>query len=306
MSFLNFARPRHADPSPADPERSRIPTGDRKPRHKGFNSKPCLEIVEDRTLLSTIVDLGTLGGSSSEAQGINASGQVVGESATASGGEDAFLYSDGEMMDLGAPAGGVSAAEAINDAGEIVGNAGSPGNPAYGIPDTYYPFLYADGDVQYLGTLGAAYNGLITTSAQAINDAGQVAGYAETASGAVHAFLYANDAMNDLGTLASPSTYYTSEANGINAKGDVVGFSDTNTSIDAFLYTNGNMEDLGTGPGSESVANGINASGEVVGYYEVFHGRFPTLYASSVGAHTLNLLYSNVVITVYEPHASDP
>ena len=41
----------------------------------------------------TLTDLGTFGGSQSEAFGINASGQVVGYAQTASGASHAFLYS---------------------------------------------------------------------------------------------------------------------------------------------------------------------------------------------------------------------
>jgi len=50
----------------------------------------------------TIIDLGTLGGSSSIARSINARGQVVGESDTAAGLQRAFLWEAGTgMQDLG-------------------------------------------------------------------------------------------------------------------------------------------------------------------------------------------------------------
>ena len=48
----------------------------------------------------TIVDLGTLGGSYSSGYGINNSGQVVGESRTASGATVAFFYDGSRMLDL--------------------------------------------------------------------------------------------------------------------------------------------------------------------------------------------------------------
>jgi probable HAF family extracellular repeat protein len=70
----------------------------------------------------TVTDLGTLpGGASSQAYGINASGQVVGQAANASGNTHAFLYSGGVMSDLGTLGGPYSYARGINDSGQIVG-----------------------------------------------------------------------------------------------------------------------------------------------------------------------------------------
>jgi probable HAF family extracellular repeat protein len=49
----------------------------------------------------TVIDLGTLGGNQSQAAAINPTGQVVGNSLTATGQTHAFLWDNGKMTDLG-------------------------------------------------------------------------------------------------------------------------------------------------------------------------------------------------------------
>ncbi len=70
-----------------------------------------------------IIDLGTLGGTFSDARAINERGQVVGESTTATGEEHAFLWQDGTMSDLGTLSGDQSEANGINNRGQVVGGS---------------------------------------------------------------------------------------------------------------------------------------------------------------------------------------
>jgi probable HAF family extracellular repeat protein len=168
----------------------------------------------------TITDLGTLGGGGSFANGINNAGDVVGGAALANGRTHAFLYHDGVMADLGAPPGNTyTQAYAINSSSQIVGTAEFEDNPP---PYNYvHALVWQGGTLTDLGTLGG-----LNSEAKAINDAGDVVGYADLGSPsyATDAFLYHHGVMTDLNTLLVPGSAWTiTSASGINDAGQIIG-----------------------------------------------------------------------------------
>lgn len=200
-----------------------------------------------------VTNLGTLGGLTSTATAVNASGQVVGFSETAAGETHAFLFSGGFMSDLGTLGGAYSIATGINSSGQIVGYSQTASGE-------FRAFTYSSGAMQALTTLGGT-----DSFAYAVNDSGVVVGEAQTASGDFHAFSYSAGSMTDLGVLSGGSY---SAANAVNASGQITGYAQGANGFDhAFLYTGGVMTDLDTLPGdAASVGMSINDSGHVAGY----------------------------------------
>ena len=91
-----------------------------------------------------LTDLGALpAGHSSEAVGINASGQVVGWSSSSTSLGEASLYSNGTIQDLGTLGGTASYASGINDSGQVVGGASASSSADHA-------FLYSNGTMQDL------------------------------------------------------------------------------------------------------------------------------------------------------------
>ncbi|WP_165249301.1 DUF3466 family protein [Paludisphaera soli] len=118
-----------------------------------------------------VVDLGTLGGGSSYASGINDAGLIVGTAETASGQSRAFAYQDGKMTDLGVLTGtppsiigrdGESTALDVDDLGRIVGSANGRA------------FLYQDGKMADLNDFVTLPPHTTLVAAYSINNLGQI------------------------------------------------------------------------------------------------------------------------------------
>jgi probable HAF family extracellular repeat protein len=161
-------------------------------------------------------DLGFLGKGAyvdySEAYGINDLAHVVGNSAlgTATRG---FLWRNGRMIDLGALSGQVvSEARVINNQGLIAGKS------------NLYPVIWKY-DVANSNSTPVIQqlpipSGFFSAQPTAVNDSGDVAGYAGSPSIDAHAILWRNGQAIDLGVW--PGGRY-SVANGINNLGQIVG-----------------------------------------------------------------------------------
>lgn len=249
-----------------------------------------------------IKDLGTLGGTQSNAWMVNNSGQVVADALTSDtndpylgvpqanckwlpttgpgcGGLDfgtntiffpltttvhGTIWSDvGNLADLGTLGGPDSSALDINDAGQIVGWSYTSYDAGLsGVPDTH-PFVWQDGTMTDLGSpLGGTF-----AAATLINQNGQIAGVANTTGDAeVHAVVWDSDlTAHDCGTLGSDYGH----PDWMNESGDIVGFSRTADQLGrAFVcwHTNHQMTDLGIiGNDPESEATGINSQGVIIG-----------------------------------------
>lgn len=219
-------------------------------------------------------DLGVLpGGSSGYATGINANGQVSGNSDT-SNGTHAFLYNGSSLVDL-PPLGGAGtndSSAALNAGGTVVGYTS--------VVSSATNHAYRSTGVQDLGVL----SGGSQSNAVAINTIGQIAGNSGVTGGYSHAFYYdgttvdgsGNPVLTDIGFFNSAGfTSGNSTANAINASGEVVGnafYGSTSTDYNAFVY-NPNIVDptqrlinLGAlipgDPSSNAIA--INDSGQVL------------------------------------------
>jgi probable HAF family extracellular repeat protein len=212
-------------------------------------------------------DIGTLGGSTTNAVGLNNAGQVTGDSATADGNLRAFVWSAGAgMANLGVlPGAYESDAAAINNLGVVTGYS-------HGTPLTSpraFRWSAADG----MQDLGSFTGGMGSFSAgNALNDAGLIAGSSDAASGR-HAFAWTKArGMVDIDSLGS--TY--SDPVAVASAGQVAGHyvvPKSDNLYHAFLWTAANgMRDLGTAGATESFVLAMSPNAHVAGVINLASG----------------------------------
>lgn len=184
------------------------------------------------------------------------------------------IRAETEDLDLGA-----GEASAINEDGEVVGFERDPAGGSAGV--VWHPH---DPGVpiprEVIPGLGGS-----NSAGEAVNDAGQATGFADTAGGMRHAYLYLPEGAygtargtHDIGTLGGPS----SDGHALNGRGQVAGESERGDGLrHAFLWLPlpdscrdaggatrplaAGMLDLGALGGQQSLAAGVNDAIQVVG-----------------------------------------
>lgn len=118
-----------------------------------------------------VTNLGTLGGTQSEARAVNASGQVVGSAFNANQIRHAILYQNAQMQDLGTLGAAQSYAYDINNAGKVVGAVELS---LFG--ENYRAFYYDTTTMRNLNSLIPQSSGWTLLEARGINNIGQIVG----------------------------------------------------------------------------------------------------------------------------------
>jgi len=225
-------------------------------------------------------DLGTLGGSASQAFDINDFGQITGWAGTAQGTRNAFIYSSGPMANLGTLGVAMSAPYsyglALNNSGQVAGITDVQ-------PQVKHAFLYASNVMTDLGVLPGGY----WSYAFGINNNGDVVGWSGAVIGGVslrRAFVVPSG--GPITALSAPAGKWSS-AEDINDYGMIVGWVADDVPTDApyetrlkhpVVWDGGALSSLGVAPGAYGVATAVNNAGNIVGATgpadDIFHACF--------------------------------
>jgi probable HAF family extracellular repeat protein len=177
----------------------------------------------------SVTEFGTFGGDYSPLAALNNDGVATGYAAfpgPAGGYFHAYLYQNGALQDLGTLEGDInSRGNDINELGEVAGTSDNR------------PFLYRDGSMTYLGSLGGS-----SGDAYALNDDGVVVGASDFSvtpgQPGNHAFVWADGIMRDLNTLVDDlGGWELTMARDINEAGQILSYACQNGSCASVLLT---------------------------------------------------------------------
>jgi probable HAF family extracellular repeat protein len=183
------------------------------------------------------------------------------------------------LRELGTLGGAISQAKAVNRLGHVVGTSrDSLGRSR--------AFVWKNG----AGIVDLSPFTGVNTSANDINDAGDIVGGGDTGFGDFHAYLLSEGTSFDLGTLGG----IDSEALALNRSGQVAGHSRVRGGSARhafFLPEPGRMADLGSLGGATSIAHDVNDRGEIVGFAETATGQaHAVLWTATQGPRDLGTL----------------
>ena len=195
---------------------------------------------------------------STNGQGINSRGDIVGAYETGNGNTEAgFLLRKGTFTQIPVP-GPFTVAVGINSRGDIVGTYVDSSNIGHS-------YVLSEGTLTNIDVPGALTG---STTANAINAEDDIVGTYTDSSGKLHGFLLSEGTVTNIdvpGALAGSTTPF-----GINRRGDIVGsYTDSGHIGHGFLLSKGTFKriDVPVAFGIGTVAYGINSQGNIVGTY---------------------------------------
>lgn len=218
------------------------------------------------TLASSLTLLNYPGATSTEVNGINSNGSIVGSYRDNLERQHGFLWVNGKFTAIDVPPAWnatATVAYGVSGSSRIVGTYQDSGGSVHGFQLAGRTYTRTD------------FPGAGFTSVLGISSKGIVGYYAAGLGGLVHGFLYDGTSFT---TIDVPGATFTL-ASGIDSTGRIVGYyADTSDEWHAFVL-NGSSFITFDGPGSSfTVADGVASPGGIVGgYYDAsgnLHGFF--------------------------------
>jgi probable HAF family extracellular repeat protein len=193
------------------------------------------------------------GAASTQAWGINPSGDVVGYYVNPDKSSHGFLLSAGEYKAINYPGAALTLVNGINAAGELIGEF------AANATDPHRGFV--------MGTDGVFttidYPGAASTSGIGINANGEITGLYSFADNVNHGFLLSSGRFSSFDFPGSTRT----GPNGIGPRGEIIGAYSAGGVTHGFVLRNGDFTSINVPGAATTIALGINRSGAICGRY---------------------------------------